>query len=287
MSISAEGTVSPSAKSDELSVVWNSATIVETPVEVTGSLKHAALRGYSDELARLRLDSTKEHAMKMNNMYYHAMSPKGIGGVAYGAVAAGTTTDSSFTDSTITDANGKVLRTGMGIIPALQRYGISTTTNSAQNVFHVNSATYKYDNFAKDAAKIFQYVPSAGFLQGFCDMRFLTFWSLVSQGGFLGNSKFKVQMSLPMRDTVGLDVRELLTPAGTVRLTYDPSLANQAKGTMVIVDPAHIGQVKYRKTRMKLDVKTDDDYDGQKDNIRSDEGPWLDLLEVHSLWTLD
>ncbi len=283
-SISGEGTVAPSAKSDELEIVHNSATIIETPVEVTGTLREAALRGYSNELARLRSEATKEHAMKMNGMYYHAMSPIGIGGVAHGA---GGGTDSSFVDSTITDANSKVLRTGMGIIPALIRYGISDTTNTAQNVFHINSATYKYDNFARDAAKIFQYVPVTGFLMGFCDMRMLTFWSLVSQGGFLGNSKFKVQLSLPMTDTVGLSVRELLTPAGTVRLTFDPALTNEPKGTMVIVDPAHIGQVKYRKTRMKLDVKTDDDYDGQKDNIRSDEGPWLDLIEVHSYWTLD
>jgi len=54
----------------------------------------------------------------------------------------------------------------------------------------------------------------------------------------------------------------------------------------VLVDPAHIGQVVYRKTRIKFNVKTDDDYDGVKDNIRSDEGPWLDLIQKHSLWEL-
>ena len=174
----------------------------------------------------------------------------------------------------------------MGVITALQRYGRSDITHGEQNVFTVNQATYKYDHFVDDTAKIFQYVPIAGVLYGFCDMRFLSFFSKVGQAGFLGNSNAKVEISGFKLDKVGINVREMLTPSGIIRLVYDPALKNIPKGTMVVVDPAHIGQVIYRKTRIKFNVLTDDDYDGVKDNIRSDEGPWLDLIQKHSLWTL-
>ena len=44
-----EGTEAPEAWADELSVVFNSSQIFKTPVEVTGTLYEAALRGYTNE----------------------------------------------------------------------------------------------------------------------------------------------------------------------------------------------------------------------------------------------
>jgi hypothetical protein len=283
-SLSGAGTFAPEAGSDQLEVVWNTTSIIETAVEVDGDLAEAALRGYSNELARLRLEKMKEQKMKINKSYYHGMRPTGIGGTAYGA---SDTDDSTFALSPVTDAGGKPVRTGMGVIPALIRYGRSDITHSQQNIFSINAATYKYDKFVDDTTKIFQYVPSAGVLYGFCDSRMLAFWSKISVGGFLGNSKMKVMLSQPFMDGIGLKVQELITPRGTVRLIFDPALDTEPKGSMVIVDPAHVGRVTFRKTRMKFDVKKDNDYDGVKDNIRSDEGPWLDMLEKHSYWTLD
>ncbi len=285
MSLSGEGTVAAEAASDNLEVVWNSASIIETAIEVTGSLYEAALRGYSSDLARLREDRMMMHKMKLNNMYYHGMRPTGIGGTAYGTGDPGSTSDGTFVGH-ISDANGKVMRSGMGVITALKRYGRDEIDHDEQNVFTLNQATYKYDHFVDDVAKIFQYVPTAGFLYGFCDMRFLGFFSKVGQAGFLGNSSAKLEISDFKLDKVGLNVRELIAPSGMIRLVFDPSLKNEPNGTMVVVDPAHIGQVVYRKTRIKFNVKTDNDYDGVKDNIRSDEGPWLDLIQKHSYWTL-
>ena len=280
-SLSGEGTAAPKAGSDELEMVYNSCSIVETAIEVTGTLHEAALRGYSSELARLRNDRTMFHKMKLNNMYYHGMRSTGMGGTAYGA---GSTDDSTFSGSAVTDANSKSMRSGMGIIPALLRYGRKDVTHDEQNIFTVNMATYKYDNFVDDIAKVYQYVPVTGVLYGFCDMRVLNFFSKIGVAGFLGNSKAKMEISPWMVDKVGINVRKLAAPSGELRLVYDPSLKNEPFGTMVIVDPAHIGQVVYRKTRIKFDVLKDDDFDGVKDNIRSDEGPWLDLLQVHSYW---
>jgi len=289
-SLSGEGTVAPKAGSDNLEMVYNSCSIIETAIQVTGTLYEAALRGYSSDLARLRNDRTMLHKMKLNNMYYNGMRSAGIGGSAYGVSETSPTDDTTFAVTTATDAGtattGNVVRSGMGVITALHRYGKSLITDSEQNVFSVNEATYKYDHFVDDAVKVFQYVPSAGLLYGFCDMRFKAFFSKVAQGGFLGNSNAKLQISDFKLDKVGLNVQDLITPAGVIRLVYDPALANEPKGTMVLVDPAHIGQVVYRKTRIKFDVLKDDDFDGVKDNIRSDEGPWLDLIQKHSLWTL-
>ena len=286
-SLSADGTVAPKAASDELELVYNSCSIIETAIQVDGTLYEAALRGYSSELARLRNDRTMLHKMKINNMYYNGMRSSGIGGTAYGA---SDTDDSTFAvtsiDSSATGTTSKIIRSGMGVITALNRYGRSDITHGEQNIFTVNQATYKYDHFVDDTAKVFQYVPTAGLLYGFCDMRFKGFFSKVAQAGFLGNSGAKLQISDFKLDKIGLNVQDLITPSGVIRLVYDPALKNEAAGTMVLVDPAHIGQVVYRKTRIKFNVLIDDDFDGVKDNIRSDEGPWLDLIQKHSLWTL-
>ncbi len=287
-SLSGEEASAPEAASDNLEVVWNSCSIINTSVNVSGTLAAAGLRGYSSDLARLRNDRTMLHKMKLNNNYYFGMRPDGMGGYAYGYDGDGGENDTTFIDTStpVTDAAGKVIRSSMGIIPALLRYGRTDIAHDEQNVFALNQATYKYDHFVDDTAKIFQYVPTAGLLYGFCDMRFKAFFSKVSQGGFLGNSNAKVQITDFKLDKLGLNVQDLITPSGVIRLVYDPALKNQPNGTMVVVDPAHIGQVIYRPTRIKFNIKTDDDYDGVKDNIRSDQGPWLDLIQKHSLWQL-
>ena len=160
-SLSADGSVAPKAASDELEMIYNSCSIIETAIQVTGSLYEAALRGYSSELARLRNDRTMLHKMKLNNMYYNGMRSSGIGGTAYGA---SDTDDTAFAvtsiDSSATSTTGSIIRSGMGVITALQRYGRSDITHDEQNIFTVNQATYKYDHFVDDTAKIFQYVPT-------------------------------------------------------------------------------------------------------------------------------
>ena len=69
----AEGDVAPDAWSDELQVVFNSCQIFKTPLEITGTLLQAALRGESSELARLRSQKNQEHKMQKEKAFYSVL----------------------------------------------------------------------------------------------------------------------------------------------------------------------------------------------------------------------
>lgn len=294
-SASAEGGTAPDALTHELEAQWNTAQKIETSCEVTGELYAATLipGTYSQDLALQRMEAAKDQKMKVNRLYYHGMRPMGIKGTAYGADADGGTSE---TDSTgiaflathITDAAGIDIRAAMGVITGLRRYGISDITNAAQNVFTVNRATYKYDHFVDDSAKCFQYPPTEGILYGFGGMGIISFFSKVAVAGFLGNSKFTVQLSDRFVDKIGFNVMDLVAPGGgIIRLVHDPCLIGPYLNTMVVVSPDHFGRVIYanRGNTFYNNVKTDDGYDGVKDFWRTQEGPKLGLLQTHSLWT--
>lgn len=294
-SASAEGGTAPDALHHELEVQWNTAQKIETSCEVTGELYEATLDGsYSQDLALQRLEAGKDQKMKINRMYYHGMRPMGIKGTAYGADATGATAESdgtgiAFLATHITDASSVDIRAAMGAITALRRYGISDITNDQQNVFTVNRATYKYDHFVDDSAKCFQYPPSEGILYGFGGMGIISFFSKVAVAGFLGNSKFTVQLSDRFVDKIGFNVMDLVAPGGgIIRLVHDPCLVGPYLNTMLVVSPDHIGRVVFGSrggNTFHNNVKTDDGYDGVKDFWRTQEGPKLGLLQTHSLWT--
>ena len=113
-----EGTTSPEAWADELRVVYNSAQILKTPLEITGTLHAASLRGESSELARLRLQKSQEHKMQKERAFL------------FGQSAVGTNLDTanaeSFSDGHRTDADGKKVRTTMGLVTAIDKYGTSS-----------------------------------------------------------------------------------------------------------------------------------------------------------------
>lgn len=292
-SASAEGGTAPDALTHELDVQWNTAQKIETPVEVTGELYAATLEPgtYSQDLALLRMEAAKDHKMKINRMYYHGMRPMGIAGTAYGALPTGAISDTdatgiAFLATHITDAAGVDIRAAMGVITALRRYGRSS--GAQQNRFTITKATYKYDQFVDDSAKCFQYPPSEGILYGFGGMGIISFFSKVAVAGFLGNSKFTVQLSDQFVDKIGFNVMDLVAPGGgIIRLVHDPCLIGPYLNTMVVVSPDHFGRVVFanRGNRFRNNVKTDNDYDGVKDNWRTQEGPKLGLLQTHSLWT--
>ncbi len=292
-SASAEGGTAPDALTHELETQWNTAQKIETAVEITGELYEATLEPgtYSQDLALQRMEAAKDQKMKINRMYYHGMRPMGIKGTAYGADADGGTseTDSTgvaFLSTHITDAAGVDIRAAMGAITALRRYG--RATGDQQNRFTVTKATYKYDNFVDDSAKCFQYPPTEGLLYGFGGMGIISFFSKVAVAGFLGNSKFTVQLSDRFVDKIGFNVMDLVAPGGgIIRLVHDPCLIGPYLNTMVVVSPDHFGRVVYgsRSNTFYNNVKTDDGYDGVKDFWRTQEGPKLGLLQTHSLWT--
>jgi len=95
-----EGGYSPEAWADELKVVYNSCQIFKNPLEITGTLLEAALRGESSELARLRMQKSQEHKIQKERAFLFG---KRVGGTglqesAYGDGYNDTNADETFAD---------------------------------------------------------------------------------------------------------------------------------------------------------------------------------------------
>ena len=144
-----EGTKAATAWADEIAVVYNQCQIFKTAVEVTGTLLEAALRGESDELARLRNQKSQEHKIQKERAFLFGRSPINM----KSAFADGSLSDGA-------DTNGKYVRSTMGIMAALEKHG--NASGDDQNIFEITESSYKYSNFVDDMEKVFQYIPEAG-----------------------------------------------------------------------------------------------------------------------------
>jgi hypothetical protein len=278
-----EGSLSPKAWADELKVVWGSTQMFETPIEITGILYQASLRGYNKELERLRLQKNQEHKMQKERTFLFGGSVIGTGL----ADSRDGSSNESFSDTTRTDANGNAVRTTMGLITALEKYGISTTTNDDQNLFTINSATYKYSNFVDDMEKVFHYYPDGGVKYAFCAPGAMSYWSKMDGSAFMvGKSGWQVRIGDTQRDQLGFSIRMLETPHGMLALVPTPALRGPYNNRMVVVSDNNLSLVQYEPPQFKVNIKTDDGYKGEKDEYFSDEGIGMTLIESHKMFTI-
>ena len=276
-----EGTEAPSAWSDELKVVYNSTQIFKTPLQITGTLEAAALRGESSELARLRLQKSQEHKIQKERAFLFGDSPVGTGLKD----SRDGTSDESFTDGGRTDVSGNRVRTTKGILTALEDYG--ATSGDDKNVFTVSEATYAYSNFVDDMEKVFQYVPESGMKMAFCGMGAMSYWSkMEGASGFAGNSGWTVNISGSERSSMGFNYRQLETPHGVLMLIPTPVLRGPYNKHMVVISEENLFHAVYRPPVYQTNIKTDNAFDGVKDQYMSDEGIGITLIESHKLFKI-
>ena len=271
-----EGTDSPDAWADELEMVWNSTQIFKTPLEITGTLLQASLRGESSELARLRNIKNQEHKMQKEKAFL------------FGVRLGGTNLDQGggvFGDTGRTDGDGKKVRSTYGILSAIEDYG--SGSGDSQNKFTVSEASYSYNNFVDDMEKVFQYVPESGVKRAFVGAGALGYWSkLAGTGGLAGNSSWTVNLGDMKRDSLGFNYRVLETPHGMLQLIPTPALRGPYNKSMLVVDDANLFHAQYRAPMFQANIKTENAYDGVKDQYFSDEGVGISLIESHSLFSI-
>ena len=266
-----EGTEAPEAWADEISVVYNQAQIFKTPVEVTGTLYAAALRGESNELARLRTQKSQEHKVQKERAFLFGRSPINLSG--------------GFGDDSLTDANGKVVRSTMGIIPAIEKHGASSGDD--QNIFAITKSSYDYGSFVDDMEKVFQYVPESGSKRAFCGGGALSYWSkLGGSESFSANSGWTVNLGDMKRDSLGFNYRTLETPHGNLQLIPTPVMRGPYNEKMLVVSDENLFLAQYRAPKYQANIKTDNAYDGVKDQYMSDEGIGVSLIESHKLFSM-
>ena len=293
-----EGGYSPEAWSDELKVVYNSCQIFKNPLEITGTLLEAALRGESSELARLRMQKSQEHKIQKERAFLFGKRVGGTG-LQDSAQSDGFNDSSalgeSFADGGINgpavgtiaapagSGAGKI-RTTYGIVSAIETYGESTTTHDNQNIFTASEASYTYSNFVDDMEKVFQYVPTSGVKKAFVGAGALGYWSKIAgNSGFAGNNGWTVNMGDMKRDALGFNYRTLETPHGMLQMIPTPALRGPYNKYMVVVDEDNLFHSQYRSPMYQTNIKTDNAYDGVKDQYMSDEGIGITNINSHSL----
>jgi len=284
-----EGSSAPEAWADELDVVYNSCQIFKTPLQVTGTLEAAVLRGESSELARLRRQKAQEHKMQKEKSFLFGkrVGGTGLGDAAYDAGNLGSDpAEGVLADGGRTDADGNLVRTTYGIVSALEQYGNSTSTHDAQNIFTVDSS-YAYGNFVDDMEKVFQYIPEAGVKRAFCGAGALGYWSkMAGASGIAGNSGWTVSLGDMKRDALGFNYRVLETPHGMLQLIPTPALRGPYNKYMAVVSDENLFHAVYRPSMYQTNIKTDNAFDGVKDQYMSDEGVGIQLIESHHLFKI-
>ena len=276
-----EGSEAPDAWADELSVVWNSCQIFKTSLQITGTLEAAVLRGESSELARLRRQKAQEHKMQKEKAFLFGQR---IGGTGL-ELQDGSSSD-SFADGGRTDTAGNLIRTCYGIVQAIEDYGISTTTNDDQNIFTIDSS-YGFSGFVDDMEKVFQYIPESGMKRAFVGAGALGYWSkMAGASGFGGNSGWTVNLGDMKRDSLGFNYRVLETPHGMLQLIPTPALRGPYNKYMLVVSDENLFHAQYRPAMYQTNIKTDNAFDGVKDQYMSDEGVGIQLIESHHLFKI-
>ena len=270
-----ENQTSPEPFHDDLELVYNSPQIFRTPLEISGTLHEAALRGYNNELARLRLEKNKEHKMQKERAFLTGQRVPGIQNTGL--------SDGSVSGSHTKDKDGKPVRTTMGIISALYRHGKREEGHDDQAVFERAMSSYTYNKFVDDTEKVFWYVPQSGYKTAICGPGAMSFWSKINDEGF-HKGNLKVTLSDLQLDKFKFYFKWLETPHGMIKLVQAPALRHEYRNHMVIIDDSNIGHVKYRDMYYATNIKTENNYDGQKDEYFSDEGIKISLLETHKLF---
>ena len=284
-----EGSSAPDSWADELQVVYNSTQIFKTALQVTGTLQAAVLRGESSELARLRRQKAQEHKIQKEKAFLFGtrVGGTGLGEASYGAGNRSSNIDETFADGGRTDAAGNLIRSTFGIVSALEKYGESSASQDAQNIFSISEASYSYGDFVDDMEKVFQYVPEIGVKRAFVGAGALGYWSkMAGSSGLAGNSGWTVNLGDMKRDSLGFNYRVLETPHGMLQLIPTPALRGQYNKYMVVVSDENLFHAQYRPAMYQANIKTDNAFDGVKDQYMSDEGLGIQLIESHSLFKI-
>lgn len=278
-----EGSVAHEASNDELSTVWNSVGFFSDSAEVTKDMDmEGYLRGYSNEMARLREEMFKNYKVSMEEALLKSVSTVGTN-----LDGSGTFSEASL--RTLADAAGNsgVVRTTYGYIPILTRWGTVWTNNvdtPDANIFRMSETAFDFPTLTDTTEVIFDKRDSQEAF-GFCGR---TVMSIAVKQAASTDKKFgwlgKVEMGDQKWNTLGFVVREMQTPHGIIYLTPTKSFRGDYAKKMIIPNLQHIGVMERRADQYRNDVKTDNDYEGVKDIIKGQKGLWFRLLKTHHMY---
>jgi hypothetical protein len=279
-----EGSEAGEAWADDLKVVYGSTGIHRTPVEVTGTLYQASLRGANKDLSRLRMQKLYNHKILENKRLLRSVNLMGTNLTASDTWADATRAGAA----NGTQTTGGRVRMPYGLIPMIEDYGYSTESLDYQTIFD-RSGGYEWNQFVDDSEKTHQYVNFDGTRDWFCGPKAFSFWSKLdgTAGGSESKLKNGIKVSGMMNSSggVGYNFRWLEGPFGMDRLILDPSLRNEYSNYMISPSWNNIYYAVYRPFVWKTAIKDDkfNGFDGIKDEYFNDTGVGATLIKSHAL----
>lgn len=283
--IRGEGSVAWAGESKELSVVWNSTAFLSDSCEITGDLYTAAsLRGFSQDFAFQREEMFKRYSDMHEKSLLTSVSTVGTN-----FDGSGTFSEASLRTIADPDAVTGAVRTTYGYIPILEDYGTTTTTTSGMdadtNIFKLAAAGFSYSDLIAINEVVFDKRESDEAF-GFAGRGALTRMGQKIADTVSGDMSWKGQVTLADEGrnlTLGFRQIALETIHGIWHMVPTRSLRNQYNNYIAIPDAENIGVAVFKQDEYKNNVKTDNDYDGVKDTIKSKKGLWMQLLKRHHL----
>ena len=277
-----EGTVAANPSHNELALRWNQTGIHKTSFQLTKTLMAAALRGESSEYDRLKKYKGQEHMIKKERDLLFSTSNIGIG-----------ESGDTFADGGLTDVNGNTVRSTYGAFKAVYDYGSSTTTSDDQNIFAINEASYTYANWVDNTEKMFDENPE-GVLPMFVGAGLLSFFNkLEGTGGAGVTAKSKWTVNFPRMNSekasrLGFSIKEWESPHGIIQFVRIPVMTKDpfAYKAGLMIDPANIDHVVFRKPEYQQNITTDNAPDYQKNQYFSDEGIAITNIYNHNIMYL-
>ena len=285
--IRGEGSVALEAESKQPAVVWNSTAFLSDSCELTKDLAKAKLRGYSNDMQFQREEMFKRYSSSMEQSLLTSVST-----VKTNLTAADTAYWTEANLRTLVDNSLTTsLRTTYGYIPILENIG--TTYNGAgainadTNTFKFAAADTSYADFIKYDEIIYDKRNSNQSVD-FVGRGALT---LLAQKIVDPDANFtwkgQVTLSPPqMMLNLGFKSLELNTIHGTHNLTPTRSLRNQYNNYWLIPNYENIGVAQFEADQFLNNVKTDNDYEGIKDVVKSKKGLYMTLLKSHHMIVL-
>ena len=277
-----EGTVAANPSHNELALRWNQTGIHKTSFQLTKTLMAAALRGESSEYDRLKKYKGQEHMIKKERDLLFSTSNIGIG-----------ESGDTFADGGLTDVNGNTVRSTYGAFKAVYDYGSSTTTSDDQNIFAINEASYTYANWVDNTEKMFDENPE-GVLPMFVGAGLLSFFNkLEGTGGAGVTAKSRWTVNFPRMNSekasrLGFSIKEWESPHGIIQFVRTPVMTKDpfAYKAGLMIDPANIDHVVFRKPEYQQNITTDNAPDYQKNQYFSDEGVAITNIYNHNIMYL-
>jgi len=278
-----EGSVAHEGSNDELSTIWNSVGFFSDSAEVTKDMDvEGYLRGYSNEMARLREEMFKNYKVSKEEAFLKSVSTVGTN-----LDGSGTFSEASLRTLTDSAGNSGVVRTTYGYIPILRRWGTEYTSvadTPDANIFKMSETAFDFSTLTDTTEVIFDKRDSMEAF-GFCGRSVM---SIVTKQAASTDKKFgwlgKVELGDQKWNTLGFAVREMQTPHGIIYLTPTKSLRGTYAKVMVIPNLDYVGIMERRADQYRNDVKVDNDYEGVKDIIKGQQGLYFKLLKTQHMY---